>query len=262
MKQSCMILLSLTMGLMCISCRSTKTLFMVGDSTMADKSELIASHERGWGQLFATYMDSTKVKIQNHAKNGRSTRSYLNEGRWDEVMKRIKKGDVVIIEFGHNDTKPDAERHSTVEEYKLNLSRMVNDARAKGAIPVLATSIVRRQFENGQVKNTHGNYPEAMREVARLLDVPVLDLNKTSTDWLQSLGDESSKAYYMNVEPGKWSKFPNGKTDDTHLKEAGALDIGLQAVQEIERLNLQPLIRWIVPEGKRKTAYTTPCGIK
>lgn len=108
-----------------------KTLFMVGDSTMADKTELDISPERGWGQLFPTYLTSD-IRVENHAMNGRSTKSFVDEGRWDSVLVRMHKGDILIMQFGHNDAKvSDPVRYASVEDYEKNLVRMTRQAQAK-----------------------------------------------------------------------------------------------------------------------------------
>jgi lysophospholipase L1-like esterase len=238
------------------------TLFMVGDSTMADKTELEASPERGWGQLFPSFLDTTKVCIQNHAKNGRSTRSFLAEGRWDEVKRRIRRGDVVIIQFGHNDTKQsDPRRYTSIEDYEANLMHMIGDAQQAKASVILCTPISRRYFKEGVFHPRHGAYPEAARRVAERMDVPLLDLEASTVEWLTKLGDEASKAFFMNVAPGECTKFPNGKTDDTHLRENGALTVGQMAAKMIVKQEIKPLCKYIRTEYTQPI-YTTPCGIK
>lgn len=247
----------------CISAgRRPVTLFMVGDSTMADKEELEASPERGWGQLFPTYLTGNIV-VQNHARNGRSTKSFIDQGRWEEVMKRAKKGDIVIIQFGHNDAKKeDPARYSTPENYAKNLTNMVNEARAKKMHVVLCTSVNRRDFAGDTLRQTLGDYPDAARSVAEELGVPLLDLERTSRQWLETLGDEASKAYFMNVVPGECTKYPEGKIDNTHLREAGALEIGRQAAETI--VSEENYIGFLAPyiTLTQGVKYTTPCGIK
>lgn len=236
------------------------TLFMVGDSTMADKTELEASPERGWGQLFPTYL-TDDVVVQNHAKNGRSTKSFLAEGRWDEVMNRAKKGDIVIIQFGHNDTKQsDSTRYTTVEQYEQNLIRMITDAKKKKMHVILCTPISRRYFKDGVFYPRHGAYPEAARRVATRMEVPLLDMEAMSAKWLTQLGDDASKSYFMNVSAGECTKFPDGKTDNTHLRENGALEIGRMAAKQIRKMDLEWLSPYVVL--KSKTEYTTPCNIQ
>ncbi len=252
----CMIMASMAA---CTGTVQKSTLFLAGDSTMADKDELEASPERGWGQVFPTFLDTSRICLQNHARNGRSTKSFIDEGRWNNLTARIKPGDFVIIQFGHNDQKKnDSTRYSDLEAYKANLSRMVQDVRDRQAMPILATSVVRRYFVNDTCWNTLEGYPEAMRETARELDVALIDMNALSGEWLQQVGEEASKDYYMHVQPGTWSKFPDGKMDDTHFNEAGALVMAGLAAQAIRELPVKPLDSYLLPEPVAEPVYTVP----
>ncbi len=240
------------------------TLFMVGDSTMADKEELEASPERGWGQLFPTFLQGNIV-LQNHARNGRSTKSFIAQGRWNEVMNRAQKGDIVIIQFGHNDAKQsDSLRYAPVDQYEENLMFMIKQAQKKKMHVILCTSICRRKFNKvGQfVENHHGAYTEAARRVARRMDVPLLDLEKSTALWLKGLGDEASKAYFMNVAPGECTKFPDGKVDNTHLRENGALVVAKMAAEQIKALDLKWFRDYIAIPEHLTPVYSTPCGIE
>jgi DNA sulfur modification protein DndE len=142
--------------------------FMIGDSTMADKP-LNDNPERGWGQLLPRYL-SEDAQVRNYAVNGRSTKSFIKEGRWDSVMKYLQKDDYVFIQFGHNDEKSeDTTRYAAPKGlYRDNLVRFVRDARSKGANPILVTPVMRRKFDaSGKFTDTHGEYPEAVRSVAK-----------------------------------------------------------------------------------------------
>ena len=235
------------------------TLFLAGDSTMADKDELTASPERGWGQVFPTYIDTARLCLQNHARNGRSTKSFIDEGRWDTLTARIKPGDFVIIQFGHNDQKSeDPTRYADPDSYRDNLTRMVRDVRDRQATPILATPVVRRAFAGDSCLNTLEDYPEVMRQTARLLGVDLIDMNALSEEWLRGVGEEASKAYYMHVPPGVWSKFPDGKTDDTHFCEAGALVMAGLAARAIRELPVSPLDSYLLPAPAPAPIYTLP----
>ena len=250
--------------LMTAASKKPVTLFMVGDSTMADKEELDASPERGWGQLFPSYLQGNIV-LQNHARNGRSTKSFINQGRWDEVMRRAKKGDIVIIQFGHNDAKQsDSERYAPIEKYEENLLKMVGEAQKKKMHVILCTSICRRKFnKQGEfVENHHGGYPTAAKRVAERMNVPILDLEASTSEWLKGLGDEESKAYFMNVAAGECTKFPDGKVDNTHLRENGALVVGRMAAEMIINQNIKCLKPYINIPDPVVPVYSTPCGIK
>lgn len=239
------------------------TLFLAGDSTMADKKELKESPERGWGQVLPSYF-SNQLLIENHAKNGRSTRSFITEGRWDTLISRVQKGDIVLIQFGHNDQKKeDNTRYADTTVYRYNLMRMVHEVREKQATPILATPIVRREFdENGVLKDRHGAYPNVVRRLADELDVALIDLHQMSMDFVNGLGAAKSKELYMNVPAGVYAKFPNGKEDNTHLNEKGALEIANLAVSAIDKQRIKPLKKYLVKESDRKTTYTKPANIK
>ncbi|MCC9137252.1 rhamnogalacturonan acetylesterase [Pontibacter silvestris] len=211
------------------------TIFLIGDSTMADKPYANGNPEKGWGQVFPLYF-TEGVKVQNHAVNGRSTKSFRDEGRWETVLKQLKKGDYVIIEFGHNDEKDqDPKRYAAPEtDYRKNLERYIAETRAKGAIPVLATPIVRRKFENGQLTDTHGRYPEVVREVAAQQNVPLLDLEKRTQELVSRYGEEKSKALFLHLEPNEYKSLPEGRTDDTHLSAYGAFRVSDMVAEEMQ----------------------------
>lgn len=218
-----------------VACNRTPTLHMIGDSTMANKEKLYLP-ERGWGQVLPQFF-TTSIKIENHAKNGRSTRSFIYEGRWDLVYDELQTGDFVLMQFGHNDgvvTK--IGRHSTPEEYEYNLTRFIKETRSKNALPILATPIVRRRFnENNEFYDSHGVYPDIVRKLAKKLDVPLLDLHATSTDFITHLGAEESKNVYLHIEPGVHDSLPNGKIDDTHFSEYGATEMAKLACEQIKQ---------------------------
>ena len=200
------------------------TLFLIGDSTMSDKPLIPAYPERGWGQMLPMYF-KPEVRIANYAVNGRSTKSFLDEGRWKTVLGLLKPGDYVIVQFGHNDeNKRNAARFTEpFGEFKQNLQRYVRDARAAKAVPVLATPVARRKFSaDGQVRDTHGDYAEAVRQVAAEERVPLLDLDKRSRELLAKMGPEQSKRLFDWVEPGEYEKCPDGLKDDTHFNAFGA----------------------------------------
>lgn len=213
----------------------TVTVFMIGDSTMADKPLVPAQPERGWGQLLPLYF-KRQVRVENHAVNGRSSRSFRDEGRWTPVITNARHGDYVIIQFGHNDEKPDEKRHTEpFGSFKENLTRYVRETREKGATPILATPIVRRAFTNEtELVDTHGDYVTAVRQTAAELKVPLLDLNRATHSLVLQLGPERSKRLFMWVEAGDYATVPNGKKDDTHLNAYGATRVCDLAVIEMK----------------------------
>lgn len=218
--------------------------YMVGDSTMAQKP--LDLPERGWGMAMSGFFKDAAM-IQNHAVNGRSTKSFINEGRWTRVIDAVVAGDFVIIEFGHNDEKVEKAGVGTDPntEFRDNLRRFIRDVKKKRAIPILATPIARRKFdENGKLISTHGAYPDAMRAVAAEEQVALLDLEHDTEAWLRTEGPDHSKRFFMWIAPGVYPKFPQGRQDDTHLVESGAVKVASLAAEEIRAQNL-PLARWL-----------------
>lgn len=215
------------------------TVYLIGDSTMADK-DVRAYPETGWGMPFKYFFDSTVV-VDNRAKNGRSTRSFIAEGRWKAVADKLKAGDYVFIQFGHNDeSKEKTDRYTPPVDYKKNLSRFVEESRAKGAIPVLITPVARRRFdEQGNVKESHAEYSPLVREVAALLQVSFIDLDKRSQALLQEMGPEHSKLLFLQLKPGEHPNYPEGKDDNTHFNELGARLMAQIILEEVRNLNLE-----------------------
>jgi lysophospholipase L1-like esterase len=220
------------------------TVYMIGDSTMANKAAK-AEPERGWGQMLPNYF-SDKVKVSNHAQNGRSTKSFIDEGRWKNIMDSIQPGDYVIVQFGHNDQKSDSARHTDPRTtYRTNLIKFVTDAREKGANPILCTSIVRRKFDDkGQLTDTHGEYPIVTREVAKELNVPLIDLQKKTEKFVSELGPEESKKFFLYTLPGEYPNRPDSVKDDTHLNIKGASKVAELAIEGMREINL-PLVEYL-----------------
>jgi len=213
--------------------------FLIGDSTMADKP--LAGHpEVGWGQMFPVFF-KPGVTIENHAKNGRSTKSFIDQGLWAAVLERLQPGDNVFIQFGHNDSKKDdslryAEPHTT---YKQNLIRFVREARAKGAVPVLLTPVNRRNFKNGVFVDKHGDYPAVVREVAREERVQLIDMHAKSKTVFEAAGEEGSKKYFlMSVPKGVYKALPGGKADNTHFTKFGAIEMAKLAAEGLRETPL------------------------
>ncbi|MHC1704210.1 MAG: rhamnogalacturonan acetylesterase [Tenuifilaceae bacterium] len=233
------ILIIICFGFLFFIPQESITIYLVGDSTMANKP-IEDNPERGWGQLLPVLFND-QVRIENHAKNGRSTKSFIDEGRWDSVMVKVKKGDYVFIQFGHNDSKKEdpkryAEPHTT---YKENLIRFVDDCKNRDAIPVLLTPVVRRRFdENGKFYDVHGDYPAVVKEVAKLKNVLLIDHNKKSEKLVADYGSEKSKKLYLHIQPGTYKSLPTGKKDDTHFSELGATKMAELVVEGIKELKI------------------------
>jgi lysophospholipase L1-like esterase len=214
------------------------TLFLIGDSTMANKENPDKNPEHGWGQVLPQFF-TTGIEIQNHAMNGRSSKSFRTEGRWDKVEKQLKKGDFVIIQFGHNDQKvKDSTKFTNpYTQYRANLERYVNETRAKGATPILMTSIVRRDFtENGVLVDTHKEYPLVVRMVANDMKVPFVDLQLLTEQMEIAYGPEKSKKLHLHYKEGEDAYYPKGKDDDTHLSTLGAESVAKLALKDLKTL--------------------------
>lgn len=214
----------------------TIDVYMIGDSTMADKPNPDINPERGWGQLLPQFFDD-QVTVHNFAVNGRSTKSFIDEGKWTAVLGKLKAGDYVFIQFGHNDEKSEdslryTEPHTT---FRRNLERFVTDARSKGATPVLFTPIVRRKFDaRGALEDTHGAYPSAVRTVANALAVPLIDLQALTEKLVRGAGPEGSKRLYVWVSPGESKMYPEGRQDGTHLSVTGATSVARLAAMALQ----------------------------
>ncbi len=218
-------------------------IFMIGDSTMANKDVSGGKLERGWGMMLKNFF-TDNVIVNNHALNGRSSKSFIAEGHWQKVVEQIRPGDYVFIQFGHNDEKADTLRHTDPgTSFDDNLRRFVNETRLKGGIPVLFNSVVRRTFadsktavedddkrdnssnylaEGDTLVDTHGAYLLSPRNVAVELDVPFVDANKITHDLEEGLGPDGSKKLHMWYRPGEVEYLPDGRQDNTHYNVYGA----------------------------------------
>jgi lysophospholipase L1-like esterase len=216
------------------------TVWMIGDSTMAIKSQN-KYPETGWGVPFASLFKEN-VRVKNHAKNGRSTKSFKSEGLWKEVYDNVKAGDYVFIQFGHNDEKVDKPTVGvTPEQFEANLREYVELVKAKNAYPILLTPIARRKFEEGKLQETHGVYGSIACSLAKQIGVPCIDMRKATNDLLSSLSEEDSKALFLHLGEGH-ENYPKGVTDNTHLNEVGAQRIAQLVAGELKSQKI-PLSR-------------------
>lgn len=250
----------------------TITVFMIGDSTMANKPLDKENQERGWGQMPPIYLEGA-IKVDNHAVNGRSSKSFIDEGRWEKVREQIRPGDYVIIQFGHNDEKAKSPDRYTVpgSTFDANLKKFVNETREKGGTPILMNSIVRRNFpangiaaaqtddrqktwkkglenypaEGDTLVDTHGDYRIAPKNVAEEMGVVFVDMNTLTHELVQGLGKDSSKDLFMWMPVGKYEFAPNGRIDNTHLNVYGGIVVSRLAVNALaEKVPaLKPYIR-------------------
>jgi lysophospholipase L1-like esterase len=226
-------------------------IFMAGDSTMAIK-EIKAYPETGWGMPFVYFFDST-VTVDNRAKNGRSTRTFISEGLWQKLIDDVHEDDYVFIQFGHNDeVKEKTDRYTSPEDYKANLIRFIIETRNKKANPVLLTPVTRRQFDStGHIKETHLIYSNLVREVAKQQKVPLIDMDEKSKALLQQFGAENSKWLFMQLQPGEHPNYPDGRNDNTHFNELGARLMAQLVLNEIKELKLD-LAKRIINNSVKK----------
>ncbi|MEX2603143.1 MAG: rhamnogalacturonan acetylesterase, partial [Gracilimonas sp.] len=188
--------------------------YLVGDSTMSVK-DVEAYPETGWGMPFVHYFTSG-IEIENHARNGRSTRTFMEEGRWHVILRELKEGDYVFIQFGHNDEVPSKSRYTPPAQYQELLRQYISESLEKGATPILLTPITRRQFDDdGKVKETHEQYSELVREVAASEDVAIIDMDRKSQALLNEIGEEKSTLLFLQLKAGQNPHYPGGITDNT-----------------------------------------------
>ena len=210
-------------------------IYLAGDSTVAYCPPNEAPMA-GWGQIFQSFF-TEDVKVHNHAKGGASTNSFIEEGRLNTILESIETGDYLFIQFGHNDQKSyGTEAYTTYQSY---LTEYILGAREKGAIPILITSVHRRNFdENGRLVNTLGDYPLSMMELARKLEVPLIDLWAKTAKLYQSLGVEKSKQLFTWFNANEHPNYPEGIQDNTHFCETGAREVGKLVLEGINELHL------------------------
>ncbi len=228
-----------------ISSEKKIKIFIAGDSTAQSYKEQKDGLIKGWGQMLSLYL-SDEVEVVNHAMGGRSTKTFIGEGRWDKLLSQVSAGDYVFIQFGHNDASTRPERHASYDDYRANLVRMISDVRAKDANPVLLTSVVMRTFQKGNlVDDRLKGYPVITRQIAKEYGVPMIDINLKTRDFITILGDEDSKAYYRWVEPGVDHAKPDGLKDDTHMMEKGAKQVAFFVAEGIKELNIERLSKYV-----------------
>lgn len=233
-------------------------IFLIGDSTMANKKAEVYP-ETGWGMIFHKFID---MEVLNYAVNGRSTKSFRTLGHWKTVNENLRTGDWVFIQFGHNDSKEsDTSRYAPAQtDYRKNLIRYVQEIRTKGANPVLLTPVMRRKFdEAGVFIDQHGEYPQVVKEVAKQLNVPLIDLHARSREAIEKLGAVDSKKMFLNLDPGIWENYIEGKEDNTHFTPYGATIVATLVAEGVQSLNndLSKHLKTI-PVGVPKFEYELP----
>lgn len=224
-------------------------IWLCGDSTMAIK-QTTAYPETGWGMPFVYFWDST-VQVNNLAKNGRSTKTFINEQLWQQVVDGAEEGDYVFIQFGHNDEVIEKKSYATPTEFKANLTKFIRETRALKATPILFTPVSRRQFDSaGIAVENHKAYDLLVKEVAAQENVLFIDLDTKSRALYQSFGKDNSTLLFLQVQAGEHPNYPEGKIDNTHFSELGARLIAQLVLKEVKALNTNLNNHIIVPKAK------------
>lgn len=214
--------------------------YLAGDSTCANKTP-DKRPETGWGEMLQQHFDPTKVVVDNRAMNGRSTKTFISEGRWQAIIDKLQKDDWVFVQFGHNDeSKEKGERYTPPDVYRANLIRFIGDVRGKKANIVLLTPVMRRKFDKeGNFVDTHGEYPDIVRSVAKEAQVALIDMHRNSEAVIKRYGVEGSRALFLQLKPGENPNYPNGIEDNTHFRPVGAEEMAKLAVEGIKEGNLK-----------------------
>jgi lysophospholipase L1-like esterase len=222
-----------------VSAKEPITVHLAGDSTMAEKVPE-KRPETGWGEALPAFFRETQVRVRNHARNGRSTRLFIEQKHWQTLLDSLKKGDYVFIQFGHNDSAKDKpDRYTPPEDYRANLVRFVREVRARKATPVLFTPVMRRRFtKEGVFQDAHGVYPGIVREVAAELKAPLIDMHRASERVLIGYGPDESRKLFLQLKPGESPNYPNGIEDNTHFNPQGAEEMAALAVSGIRERKL------------------------
>ena len=225
---------------------TTVRVFLAGDSTVTDQS---IEPYVGWGQVLPLFVGDRAV-VANHAESGRALRSFQGERRLDKILALLRPGDFVLIQFGHNDQKEKGEGVGAFTTYAARLKAYVDAIQAKAGKPVLVTAVARRRFDaQGQVVESLGDFPEAVRRVAKERGLPLIDLNTASKQVYQALGVERSKLallhYQANTFPGQTEPL----RDDTHFGAYGAYEMA-RCVAEGVRTGVPELAAFLAPTVK------------
>ncbi|MEI9945753.1 MAG: rhamnogalacturonan acetylesterase [Chitinophagaceae bacterium] len=215
--------------------------YLIGDSTMC-LYEPNRAPLTGWGMPFVNFFDSSVI-IDNRARGGRSTRTFISENRWQPIADSLQEGDYVMIQFGHNDEAKEEkykDRYTPVPDYKINLIKFITETRNKKAIPVLITPVTRMRFDKERkIEETHKEYSAAVWEVANEYKTPVIDLDAKSRDLLQQFGSVNSKMLFMQLDSLENPNYPVGQKDNTHFNEFGARRVAELVLKEIKELKLE-----------------------
>ncbi|WP_432104163.1 GDSL-type esterase/lipase family protein [Streptomyces sp. bgisy091] len=238
------------------------TVYLAGDSTMQTYDPYWVP-QAGWGQELGRYL-SDDVTVENHAIGGRSSRTFVEEGRLDAILDKIEPGDYLFVQFGHNDASVSRpERYTSPADYKEFLRNdYIEGARERGATPVVVTPVSRRSYNSttGEFNVSFPEYVEAAKAVAAEEDVPLVDLSASSRAYLNTIGPEEAKSVFLHVPAGVYPNRPNGTADDTHFQEYGAIQMARLVADDVSDLNT-PLARHIVNSRPPKRVPRKPQAV-
>jgi len=214
------------------------TVFLAGNSTVTDQKYEPYS---AWGQMFPGFFKPGLVAVANHAESGEALKSFIGEKRLEKLLSQIRSGDYLFIQFAHNDQKTKSSAYAApFGDYQDLLKKYISEARSKGATPVLVTPMLRRSFdEEGQMINTHGDYPEAMRQVAEEVDVTLIDLFAMSKVLYETLGPEDSKKLNLHYPMGSFPGQEKAIQDNSHHSTYGAYELAKCVVTGLRKSSLE-----------------------
>ena len=215
------------------------TAYITGDSTVQTYDPIAYAPQAGWGQMIDRFF-ADDIAFANHAIGGRSSKNFITQGRLDEVLRSIRPGDYLMVQFGHNDaTQGVDDRYASPADYKEYLRVYVEGARQRGATPILVTPVSRRSFnaETGEFNVSFPEYVAKMTELAVEEDVPLVDLSASSRAYLNEIGPDAAKAVFLHVDPGVFPNRPAGTVDDTHFQEYGAIQMARLVAQGVAQLD-------------------------
>ena len=222
---------------------SAVTVFLCGNSTVVDQGrEPWAS----WGQMFPVWFDD-KVCVANYGESGLTAASFLAQNRLEKILSCIRPGDYVFCEFGHNDEKEKGPGTGAWYHFSVNLKKYVDMVRSKGGNIIFCTPTVRRFFEkDGTLRNTHGEFPAAMKAVAQRENVPLIDLNAMTKTLFEAMGEGGSKHLLVHYKLGSFPWQEKEFADNTHFNPFGAFEVSKCIVMGLKQLN-SPLLQYLRP---------------
>ena len=222
---------------------NVKTIFLCGNSTVVDQED---EPWASWGQMITRWF-GPQVAIANFAESGLSCTTFLAQLRLDKILSQLKKGDYVMVEFGHNDEKEKKVGDGAWYSYSRNLKIFADRVKAAGGNIIFCTPTARRFFKDGRIENTHGDYPEAMKTVAGREQVPVIDLTRMSTTFYETLGEEGSKKALVHYPANTFPNQEKALADNTHFNPYGAWEIAKMVVMGLKQIQ-SPLASYLRPE--------------